>query len=132
MHPEKIKSFHATSEDHPLLSLNKASKEIIVSNPFEHIMKKLASIEASNSEILRKLALLEKQNPEIGDIHLAEKVTGYARQTIYQLVSARKIPYFKKQGKLYFSTESLIAWLKKGRQYTFDEVVQEIKIGKIE
>ena len=100
-------------------------------NPFEDILLKLSSIESTNNVILNKLSKLENQDPEIGDIRLAEKTTGYARQTVYQLVSARRIPFLKKQGKLFFSKSDLIEWLREGTNKTIEELTKDICVGKM-
>jgi hypothetical protein len=100
-------------------------------NPFEDILFKLSSIESTNNAILNKLSKLENQDQEIGDLRLAEKTTGYARQTIYQLVSARKIPFIKRGGKLFFSKLDLIEWLREGSKGTIEELSKDIKVGKI-
>jgi predicted DNA-binding transcriptional regulator AlpA len=100
-------------------------------NPFEDILLKLSSIESTNNAILNKLSKLVNQDPEIGDIELAEKTTGYARQTIYQLVSAKKIPFIKKQGKLFFSKSDLIGWLLEGTKRTIEELAKDICVGKM-
>jgi predicted DNA-binding transcriptional regulator AlpA len=55
---------------------------------------------------------------EIGGIELAVKITGLAKQTIYSLVSLRKIPYSKQTKKLYFSRAELLQWLKSGKRKT--------------
>lgn len=54
-------------------------------------------------------------------IQEAMKITNLAKQTIYGLVNADKIPYIKKEGhkKLYFSRKRLLNWLngKRGDEY---------------
>ena len=102
-----------------------------VPNPFEDILYKLSSIDATTKAIMNKLSKLENQDPEIGDIELAEKTTGYARQTIYQLVSARKIPFIKRRGKLFFSKMDLVEWLIEGRKGTIEELSKNISVGKL-
>jgi len=93
-------------------------------NPFEDIYIKLTVIEKSLAELI---TLLKKGNynstPEYGGIDLAEKITGLAKQTIYQLVSKRKIPYMKKGKRLYFSNTELLDWIRSGRKSTIDEIL---------
>jgi predicted DNA-binding transcriptional regulator AlpA len=93
-------------------------------NPFEDLSNRLDSIENNQRAIIR---LLEKNDPsaasEYGDIALAEEITGLARQTIYQLVSKRKIPFMKKSKKLYFSRTELLNWIKSGKKRTVDEIM---------
>jgi hypothetical protein len=105
--------------------------QLYLVNPLRDILDKLDSIESTNNTILKKLLKLEDQEPEIGDIRLAENTTGYARQTIYQLVSARKIPFIKKQGKLFFSKSDLIEWLREGTNRTIEELAKDITVGKM-
>jgi excisionase family DNA binding protein len=44
-----------------------------------------------------------------------------AKQTIYQLVSRKEIPSFKRFGRRYFSRQEVEAWLLKGRSLSPDE-----------
>lgn len=55
---------------------------------------------------------------DIIDIEGASDVTKLAKQTIYQLVSKRKIPYMKGKGtkRLYFSRIELREWILQGRK----------------
>ncbi len=58
----------------------------------------------------------EKSNDfDIGGIELAMEVTGYAKSTIYNMVSENKIPYYRKHGRLYFSRSDLIDHIKSGK-----------------
>ncbi len=52
---------------------------------------------------------------DIGGIELAMEVTGYAKSTIYNMVSENKIPYYRKHGRLYFSRSDLIDHIKSGK-----------------
>ncbi|WP_020602242.1 helix-turn-helix transcriptional regulator [Spirosoma spitsbergense] len=65
----------------------------------------------------------------IGGIELAQRITGLARSTIYNLVSQHKIPFCKPKnsGKLYFVESDLRAWIQEGRRQTTDEVAQEVQ-----
>jgi len=45
---------------------------------------------------------------------LAAQYTGYAKGTLYNLVSERRIPYVKKHGKtLRFDVQKLDAWMER-------------------
>lgn len=82
-------------------------------NPFEEIDNRLKTIE----QLLSKLLEQPKPNSdadEIGGITLAEQVTGLKKATIYCHVHSNKIPYFKRGGKLYFSKNALLEWIKQG------------------
>lgn len=60
---------------------------------------------------------------EIGGYELAERITGYDRQTLYQKKSAGKIPYMQPpDGGVFFSKKDLIAWLKSHKRMTDDEI----------
>jgi excisionase family DNA binding protein len=48
--------------------------------------------------------------------------TRYRKNTIYNLVHRRKIPFFKKGGKLLFDEQAIDLWIKEGRVRTDDEV----------
>ena len=45
-----------------------------------------------------------------------------AKQTIYGLVSNRKIPFHKRGKRLIFSKKSIDSWLEDGRQETTEEI----------
>ena len=53
-----------------------------------------------------------KEEQDIGDISLAETVTGLKRQTIYQYCNAEKIPVIRVGRLLRFSKTDLITWMR--------------------
>lgn len=60
---------------------------------------------------------------EIGGYEIAEKITGYARQTIYQLKSQGKIPYMAMPtGGVRFSKKAILEWLMSRKKMTEAEV----------
>ncbi|MDB5157369.1 MAG: hypothetical protein JWR50_2076 [Mucilaginibacter sp.] len=60
---------------------------------------------------------------EIGGYEIAEKVTGYARQTLYQLKSAGEIPYIAlPNGGFRFSKKAIFNWLMSHKKLTPDEI----------
>lgn len=64
-----------------------------------------------------------KDEDEIGGYELAERITGYDRQTLYQKKSARKIPCMQPpEGGVFFSKNDLIAWLKSHKRMTDNEI----------
>ena len=93
-------------------------------NPFTIIEVKLTRIERILQLLLEKNDEQEKTNDSdiINGIELAMRLTGKSRQTIYQLVSKRKIPHFRKSGKLYFSKNELIDWIKSGAVPTIEQL----------
>jgi excisionase family DNA binding protein len=97
-------------------------------NPFEIINRRLSNIEALLLDIKHNRSEpLTRANsaPDIGDVKLAEEVTGLAKQTIYQMVSARRIPHRKQGRRLYFSRTELLAWIASGKRLTNEEVDAE-------
>ena len=62
---------------------------------------------------------------ELIDILAASKFLGMAKQTIYQLVSEREIPHYKRSGKLYFKVEELIKWVEDGKRKTINEIYED-------
>jgi predicted DNA-binding transcriptional regulator AlpA len=63
---------------------------------------------------------------EIGGYEVAEKVTGYARQTIYQLKSKGQIPYMSMPtGGVRFSKKAILEWLMSRKKMTEEEVVEK-------
>ncbi len=63
---------------------------------------------------------------EIGGYEVAEKTTGYARQTIYQLKSAGKIPCIVlPNGGVRFSKKDIISWLMSHKRLTNEEIAEK-------
>lgn len=93
-------------------------------NPFAVIEERLIGIEVLLWD-LKKLQSTEKEKTEtdedIGGMGLAEQITGLAKPTIYALVAKDKIPFMKKNKKLYFSRQGLLDWIKSGRRKTIAE-----------
>ena len=48
-----------------------------------------------------------------------------AKQTVYQLVSARDIPFSKKGKRLYFQRHELEQWIAEGRKQTRKEISED-------
>ena len=96
-------------------------------NPFDQIDQRLRQIEKDIHQLLEKEQEPKKkeETPDIGGIELAMHITGKAKQTIYQLVSTRQIPHFRKSGKLYFSKNDLLAWIKSGIRQTRDDLRED-------
>lgn len=54
------------------------------------------------------------------DIDQAASIVKLKRSTLYALTSRRKIPHYKRGGKLYFDSSELMDWLRKGRRDVID------------
>ncbi len=86
---------------------------------------KAVIIEVMSSDEIKQLiaeslkqAMWDANNPPYPDMDLclingAMELTGRARQTIYQHVHNKEIPYHKKGGRLYFLRSELKEWILK-------------------
>lgn len=85
-------------------------------NPFQEIAERLGRIE----DFLLGLNAIAKPEPskDIGNIQIAIEETGLSSHSIYRLVSERKIPHYKKGGRLYFSRKALHNWIAAGKRNT--------------
>ncbi len=61
----------------------------------------------------------------VKDILTAEEAamfTGYTARGIYALTSQKRIPHYKKNGKLYFNKQELAGWMTENRVMTEAEI----------
>jgi len=71
-------------------------------------------------------APLPSDEDEIGGYEVAEKTTGYARQTLYQLKSAGKIPCIVlPNGGVRFSKKEVVSWLMSHKRLTDAEITEK-------
>lgn len=62
---------------------------------------------------------------EIGGYEVAERITGYSRQTLYQLKSAGQLPYLSlPNGGVRFSKKSILEWLLSHKRLSESEVTE--------
>ena len=81
-----------------------------------------AILDGKLSQALPKKATIEDED-EIGGYELAERITGYDRQTLYQKKSAGAIPYMQPpSGGVFFSKKDLIEWLKSYKRLSGSEI----------
>ena len=85
---------------------------------FEQVPEALAYLidevaELKNYAKMQFIAEPEKRRPI--SIQQASKIIGKAIQTIYGLVSAKKIPYYKQGKQLYFYEDELLAYIESGK-----------------
>ena len=59
---------------------------------------------------------------EVLDIEEAAMLTGYKVKGLYTLTSEKRIPHYKKNGKLYFKKSELEAWLTENKVLTEAEI----------
>jgi len=73
---------------------------------------------------LKNLTLLSsKKALNLNDLYL---LTGISKSTLYKMVSAKTLPYYKHNGKLlYFDKDEINAYLLQNRIKTNEEVEQE-------
>lgn len=60
---------------------------------------------------------LKMFNKRIWSIEDLMEVTGYSRQTIYNLKSQKRIPFRKKFGKLFFIPDEILNWIEEGESH---------------
>ncbi|HTK22506.1 MAG TPA: helix-turn-helix domain-containing protein [Mucilaginibacter sp.] len=69
---------------------------------------------------------------EIGGYEIAETITGYSRQTLYQLKSAGELPYIGLPGGgIRFSKRMLMNWLLSYQKLTQQEIQEKTKTLKL-
>ena len=69
---------------------------------------------------LERAALIGAK-PVLG-VEEAAEFTGYTVKGIYTLTSEKRIPHYKKNGKLYFKKDELVAWMTERRVLTEKEI----------
>lgn len=85
----------------------------------------LTILKEANPLVERKtVTMVSPEGDEIGGYEVAEKATGYARQTLYQLKSEGKIPYIGlPNGGVRFSKNAILEWLLSHKKLSDGEVV---------
>ncbi|WP_158600231.1 helix-turn-helix domain-containing protein [Fibrisoma montanum] len=106
-----------------------SEKDLITENPFAILVRRMNRIESQNEQILCYLQGKESSSASSDEILTIDQAADFLHlttQTIYGLVSDRKIPFSKPTGsRLYFSRLELIEWLKSHRTATVDEQAQQ-------
>ncbi len=69
---------------------------------------------------LQTATLLAAKN--VIDVEEAAMLTGYTVKGIYTLTSEKRIPHYKKYGKLYFKKDELEAWMTENKVLTQREI----------
>jgi hypothetical protein len=94
-------------------------------NPYEKISTDLSEIKELITNLYKQPIEPSPEDDIIG-IKGAEKILKKKAGTIYNLVSLRKIPHFKRGQKLYFSKKSLINHIKEGKVSTFKDLENDV------
>ena len=71
-------------------------------------------------ERMEKITLLG--NKQILTLSEAAMLTGYKEKGLYELTSQRRIPHYKKNGKLYFKKSELEEWMTDNKVMTTEEI----------
>ena len=105
---------------------------------FEQLQNDISTIKEMVLMLTARLNQHEKQDSQphptsyndIVGIEEAAKEINYKVNTIYRLVSEKKIPFIKKTGhsKLYFSRKALQEWLMEGRQRTLSDQKKDVNL----
>ena len=91
---------------------------------FDALPKKVAELdmrlERMEKMLEEILSTLDGNGEQIMNIDQAATFLSLAKQTIYEKVSKREIPFIKRDGgkRVYFLRSSLIEWLKEGERKT--------------
>ena len=96
-------------------------------NPFESLETRLSNIENILQDI-KEQKLADTLHPELRkpvSIKRISEITNLATQTIYGLVSARKLPFYKQGKILYFFEDEIIEWIKEGKRKTTSEIQKD-------
>ncbi len=72
---------------------------------------------------LKTATLLAGKN--IIGVEEAAMLTGYTVKGIYTLTSEKRIPHYKKNGKLYFRKDELEAWMTGNKVLTQQEIISK-------
>lgn len=80
-------------------------------NPYEVLANELATIKEMIFEVLHAQKCAINPDKDILNVSEASKLTSLATKTIYNFTSQNTIPHFKKNKRVYFEREKLLAWL---------------------
>lgn len=94
-------------------------------NPFEELNSRLERIEQKLSN-LPSAQTPEQPEADLLNVDEAAQLLNLARATVYNLVSRKQIPVFKKGKRLYFSKAALLNWVQSGKKPTLEETAQEV------
>lgn len=93
----------------------------------EAIFKLFGEVEQIKTLMLDKHSQGEAKD-ELLNIFGAAEFLHVQKNTIYSYVSRGIIPHFKRAGRLYFSKNDLIEWIKEGNKRPFDAEEEAQKI----
>ena len=92
---------------------------------FDQLPQAVYEIQQKLESIEQLLLQLNKTNPESAAILTVEEAAEFLKlsvATIYTLISKGELPVMKRSKRCYFSKLELVAYLKKGRRKTNQEI----------
>ncbi|CAG5074545.1 hypothetical protein DYBT9623_05232 [Dyadobacter sp. CECT 9623] len=97
-------------------------------NPFIVIDQRLERIESLVMELRSNTVNATRAMPDkFVNITEAAQILELAVPTVYNLVSAGRIPVMKKSKRLYFSRKELLDYIRTGRRKTIEEIEDEAR-----
>jgi predicted DNA-binding transcriptional regulator AlpA len=97
--------------------------------PFEQTQQDVAEVKKDLKELKALLQIKDENQPSADDPKTIDEIvelTGYTKPTIYGYCQKNKIPYHKKNGRLFFFKSEIIVWIKEGKQKTILEVNKNV------
>ena len=80
-------------------------------NPFEEINERLDKISSALFDV-KALAEATHEGDEIMDVDEVAKFLRMSDRSVYRLVKSLDLPHYKRSGKLWFSKNEVMAWMK--------------------
>lgn len=99
-----------------LLSISKNELEDIIEN---RIRKVLSELKIGGETVDKEELLTLNETANFLKLSIP---------TIYAYVSSRKIPFFKKNNRLYFKRNELFRWIEEGKHKTTSEIEKEAQL----
>jgi predicted DNA-binding transcriptional regulator AlpA len=88
---------------------------------FEELINVISEKVADNiNKEIKPITITEEEIPV--NVDGISKFVDLAVPTIYGLVHQKKIPHYKKSGRLYFLKSEILDWIKSGKQETKSEL----------
>jgi excisionase family DNA binding protein len=92
---------------------------MLIENPFELIHERLSNIEHCLIDIKRRNdSHLTPEADQFLTIQQASDLLNLSVPTLYNYSQRHEIPVCKRGGRLYFSRQALMEWVKQGRKTT--------------
>ena len=76
----------------------------------------------------KALPIPEAKKNRLLNVKQAAELLGYEMSTIYDKTHRRTIPFLKKQGKIWFREDELMAWAQTGAKETIEDLSNNIHL----